>query len=130
MHWDAKKLFQILPFYNTFIEKPEITLDVLLSKLKNNKNIEYLAAFLNSTSKTVINSEFSLDQSFQEILYRIDNWINQRSGWIIESIEEFYLNVSSYSPLIGITYIEFPSELQHSMKGLINTKNDDNKCFL
>ena len=24
MHWDAKKLFQILPFYNTFIERPEI----------------------------------------------------------------------------------------------------------
>ena len=24
MHWDAKKLFQILPFYNTFIKKPEI----------------------------------------------------------------------------------------------------------
>ena len=24
MHWDAKKLFQVLPFYNTFIEKPKI----------------------------------------------------------------------------------------------------------
>ena len=24
MHWDAKELFQILPFYNTFIERPEI----------------------------------------------------------------------------------------------------------
>ena len=24
MEWDAKKLFQILPFYNTFIKKPEI----------------------------------------------------------------------------------------------------------
>ena len=24
MHWDAKELFQILPFYNTFIEKPMI----------------------------------------------------------------------------------------------------------
>ena len=24
MKWDAKKLFQILPFYNAFIEKPEI----------------------------------------------------------------------------------------------------------
>ena len=23
-YWDAKRLFQILPFYNTFIEKPEI----------------------------------------------------------------------------------------------------------
>ena len=24
MHWDAKNLFQISPFYNTFIEKPDI----------------------------------------------------------------------------------------------------------
>ena len=24
MHWDAKELFKILPFYKTFIEKPEI----------------------------------------------------------------------------------------------------------
>ena len=24
MHWDAKKLFQILPFYSTFIERSEI----------------------------------------------------------------------------------------------------------
>ena len=24
MHWNAKKLFQVLPFYNTFIENPDI----------------------------------------------------------------------------------------------------------
>ena len=24
MKWDAKELFQILPFYNNFIKKPEI----------------------------------------------------------------------------------------------------------
>ena len=24
MHWHANKIFQILPFYNTFIEKPEV----------------------------------------------------------------------------------------------------------
>ena len=36
-------------------------------------------------------------------MYGIDNWINQESGWIAESIEGFYLNVSSYSPLIGST---------------------------
>ena len=74
--------------------------------------------------------EFGLDQSFQEILYRIDNWINQGSGWIVESIEGFYLNVSSYSSLIGSTYIELPDELKKSTKGLINIQNDDNKCFL
>ena len=79
----------------------------------------------------MINSdEFGLDQSFQEILYRIDNWINQGSGWIVEPVEGFYLNGSSYSPLIGSTYIEFPDELKNSRKGLINIPNDYNKCFL
>ena len=24
MHWDAKELFKIFPFYNTFIEKPKV----------------------------------------------------------------------------------------------------------
>ena len=110
--------------------KYHITLAVLLSKVKTDGSIEYSPVYFNSTAKTVINHEFSLDQSFQEILCRIDNWINQGSGWIIESIEGFYLNVSSYSPLIGNTYIELPSELQHPMKELINIQNDDNKCFL
>ena len=24
MHWDANKIFQVLPFFNTYIEKPEV----------------------------------------------------------------------------------------------------------
>ena len=155
----AKKLFQILPFYNTFIEKPDIkklsnikllqelpfydelngvkssnafngfarsykvenvdhkdllvqlqaskssiedlfkdlldemkcfkyqrTVTVLLSKAKINGSIEYSPVYFNSTTKIVINSEFNLDKSFQKILYRIDHWINERFGWIVESI--------------------------------------------
>ena len=86
----------------------------MLSKIKTDGSIEYSPVYFNSTTKTVINSdEFGLDQSFQEILYRIDNWINQGSGWIVESIEEFYLSISSYSPLIGSTYIELPDELKN-----------------
>ena len=56
--------------------KHQITLTVLLSKIKSDGNIEYSPVYFNSTTKTVINSEFNLDKSFQEILYRIDNWIN------------------------------------------------------
>ena len=36
MKWDAKKLFEILPFYNTFIEKSEI------KKLSNIKLLQEL----------------------------------------------------------------------------------------
>ena len=92
--------------------KYQTTLTVLLSKVKINENIEYSPVYFNSTTKTVINHEFSLDKSFQEILYRIDSWINEGSGWIIESIDGEYLNVSAYSPLVGSTYVELPDELK------------------
>ena len=65
------------------------------------------------------------------ILYRIDNWIYEGSGWIVESIDGEYVNISAYSPLVGSTYIELPDKLKNSIKGLLNIKNDDdNKRFL
>ena len=45
------------------------------------------------------------DKYFQEILYRIDNWINEGSGWAIESINGEYVNISIYSPLSASSYI-------------------------
>ena len=203
MHWDAEKLFQVLPFYNTFIErlkikklsnvqllkellfydelkisknktafsgyarsykieivdkrdviiqlkaselsikvlfkellnelkgfKYQITLAVLLSKMKTNDEIEYCPVHFNSATKTVINDDYKLDQAFQEIVYRLDNWISHGSGWIVEEIHNQYLNISSYFPLTGSTYIKLPAELQHPMKRLINIQNNDDKCLL
>ena len=92
--------------------------------------VAHFPVYSNSTTKTVINSEFNLDKSFQEVLYRIDNWINEGSGWKIESINGEYVNISMYSPLIGSTYIELPDKLKNPMKGLINTKNKGNTSFL
>ena len=106
--------------------KYQTTVAVLLSKHKKSEYTEYSPVYFNSTTKTVINSEFSLDKLFQEILYRIDNSINEGSGWLIESIDGEYINISAYSPLIGSTYIELPDELKHP----INIKNNDNKGFL
>ena len=52
--------------------KYQITLAVLLSEMKTDGSIEYSPVYFNSTTKTVVNSdEFGLNQSFQEILYRI-----------------------------------------------------------
>ena len=62
-------------------------------------------------------------------MYRIDNWINERSGSIVESIDGEYVNISAYSPLVGCTYTELSDELKNPMKGLINIKNNDEKCF-
>ena len=76
-------------------------------------------------TKIVINHRFRLENYFQEILYMIDVWINERSGWNVESIESQYINVSTYRPLSG----SLPVELRSPRKGLINIKNK-NQCFL
>ena len=110
--------------------KYQITLKVTLKKYKSNGEIEFRPVYFNSTTKTVINHRFSLENAFQEILYRIDNWINEGSGWIIVLVESQYINVSTYRPLSGSFYIELPAKFKNSKKGLINIKHNDRKCFL
>ena len=66
--------------------KYQITVKVLLKKYKSNGEIEFAPVYFNSSTKTVINHRHKLNKSFQEILYRVDAWINRGSGWIIESV--------------------------------------------
>ena len=47
--------------------KYQITIKVLLSKHKENGDTEFAVVYVNSTTKTVTNSEYMLDKSFQEI---------------------------------------------------------------
>ena len=109
--------------------KCQITVKVLFKKYKPNEEIEFTPVYFNSSAKTIINNRFKLEHAFQEILYRIDAWINKGSGWIIESIESQYINISTHRPLVGSSYIDLPIELKHPKKGLINIKNNDQKCF-
>ena len=66
--------------------KYQITVKVLLKKYKLNGEIEFAPVYFNSVTKT-------------DILYMIDVWINNGSGWNVESIESQYINVSTYRPL-------------------------------
>ena len=110
--------------------KYQITQKVLLKKYKTDGETEFRPVNFNSTTKTVINHKFKLESSFQEILYLIDNKINEGSGWIVESIESQYIDISTYRPLSRISYVGLPVELKSSKKGLINIKNNGQKCFL
>ena len=53
--------------------KYRITINILLSKRKENGDTEFSPVYFNSTTKTVINLEYDLDKSFEGILYRTDN---------------------------------------------------------
>ena len=60
----------------------------------------------------------------------IDAWTNEGSGWILESIESQYINISTYRLLLESSHINLPIELRNPRKRLINIKNKDQKCFV
>ena len=70
------------------------------------------SALFQLSDKTVVNHRFRLGNSFQKISYMIDIWINNGSGWNVESIESQYITISTYRPLSGSFYIDLPDELR------------------
>ena len=52
------------------------------------------------------------------------------SGWVIDDIKGIYINIYNYEPLLGGSYIPLSKTLNNSMKGLINLKNKNHKCFM
>ena len=85
--------------------KHQIIVKVLLKKYKHTGEIEFSLVYFNSLKKTVINDRLRLKRYFQEILYIIHDLINEVSGWIVESIESQYINISTYRPLLGSFYM-------------------------
>ena len=107
------------------------TLQVKFVKHSNDKKI-LKNGYFNSTTDLIINEtdiNLAIQASQQQILNKIAQWISEGSGWTIQLIENHYINIVNYNPLEGSSYIQLPSELQNSKKGLINLKNKDNECF-
>ena len=116
-----------------FIETLEVTFEKDTIDSKTGKLVSiYKTAFFNGKTKTITKAndiEHELSMSRQEILNVIDKWVSEGSGWVIDRIDSHYMNVTTYTPLHGSSYIELPTELKNPKKGLINTKNKDDECF-
>ena len=67
--------------------------------------------------------------SQEEILNVINIWVSEGLGWTIYKIDSNYINITTYQPLHGSSYVELPTELKNETKGLTNIKNKDDKCF-
>ena len=107
------------------------TLKVTFIKRKDDNDI-FKPAYFNSRTQIVINpNDFisSLQLLQQQILNGIAVWLSEGSGWVINSIDEQYINTVVYDPLKRSSYVPLLTELQHSKKGLVNIKNEDNECF-
>ena len=116
-----------------FIETLEVTFEKVTIDSETGKRVSiYKTAFFNGKAKTITKTndiEHELSMSREEILNVIDKWVSEGSGWVIDRIDSHYINVTTYTPLHGSSYIEIPTELKNPKKGLINIKNKDDECF-
>ena len=116
-----------------FIETLEVTFEKDTIDSKTGKHVSiYKTAFFNGKAKIVAkvdDIEPELNMSRQEILNTIDKWVSEGSGWVIDRIDGHYINITTYKPLNGSSYIELPTEFRNPKEGLINIKNKDDECF-
>ena len=105
-----------------------VTLKIAFEMCNEQQEIISKTAYFNSKAETITNDgeiEHELSMSHQEIIKSIEKWISNGSGWIIRSIDGYYINVVAYQPLNGSSYIDLPTELINSK----NEDNEDNECF-
>ena len=127
----TQKLAQLLEKKGPF--KFSVTLQVNFKKgiTENGEDLlTFREPYFNSQTFTIINSEEieeALERAAEEILNKIAIWISEGSDWVIENIISHFINIVSYVPLRGTSYLPLPEELRNSRKGLINIKNTDNE---
>ena len=85
--------------------------------------------FRNCAPIKVTNQRFDLNTAYEELKHNLDIWAERGSGWIIDKIEDIWINISNDDPLVGSSYIPLPPKLNNPKKGLINIKNKDMECF-
>ena len=111
-----------------FSERLKITFEKTTAQSKTTKT-----AYFKSQIKIITNKDEILEllkQTQEKILNRISAWISESTGRVISSVDNHYLNFVKYKPITGNSYINLPPELRNPAKGLINIKNEDDRCIL
>ena len=101
------------------------TLKITFEKQTGDDDYVDKIAYFNSTAQTIINHteiDEALQLSKQQILNKVAQWVSDGSGWLVESVDNHYINIVKYQPMKGSSYIKLPTELQNSSKGLIKIK--------
>ncbi|CAB4015631.1 Gastrula zinc finger [Paramuricea clavata] len=109
------------------------TIKVRMSKEVGNDKTKKDSIYFKSRTGTATNFEDierTAAQSQLTILSRIETFQNLGSNWIILNIESHYVNIAMYKPLKGSSYMKLPADISNPKCGLINMKNEDNRCFM
>ena len=69
------------------------------------------------------------DQSKEKIWSTFDKWLQEGSGWRLQSVDKVFLKMCQYKPGSGPSYIKSPKNIEN-IHAVVNAQNQDNNCFL
>lgn len=85
-----------------------------------------------ATGNKVLSINTDLSEHYKGIVDEIRVTVSEcalhGSGFVLSKIIELNVQVSSYNPLNGSTYIKTPTELK-SKRAIVNVRNNDDLCF-
>ena len=83
-----------------------------------------------TTQKAVLNEdEINLDEQIAHILEKIENFVQNGSGWKVDSLMTLWLDFAKYEPIKGGSYLPLPTALKNK-RAVINVQNKDNNDCL
>lgn len=71
-----------------------------------------------------------VEEAISDVVRSFDDLTDEGSKVLFDRVDKIQLHVAKYSPFRGSSFRPVPEWLKRSSKGLVNIKNDDNKCFL
>ena len=79
---------------------------ITLKKWNNAVNAYQIdTIYRNSDPKEVTNRWFKINNAYELLKHRVEFFQNEGSGWVIDEIEDIWINISSYDPLAASSYI-------------------------
>ena len=100
----------IIDFFRELLEEKKGFKYILSTKITfkkwNNatKSHDIDTIYCNSDPTTVTNQIFNLNSAYEILEHRVEFYSNEGSGWIIDKIEDIWINIANYDPLAGSSY--------------------------
>ena len=79
--------------------------------------------------KAILNEDdIDLSKEFSKLVVRIEDFVQNGSGWKLNTLKTLWLDIAKYEPIKGSSYLPLPDALKNK-QAVVNIKNDDENCL-
>ena len=111
--------------------KFQLALKVQIRKDNPDGSEEYTVTVLRHKQEALLQASKineDLNRAIPHLLELLEKWTQRGSGWVVDRVQNLWLDITRYQPPRGGSYIPLPAAVR-STKAVINVKNRDDHCL-